>query len=143
MNRNCKRGEVTMMPELVMKIGNDFLKKEEKNKKEEQISFIYGVRVFFAFLETKRQLKKLDYRNIIEKNKDIMNGKAVIKGTRVSAKAIYEQFVIKCEKNNFNAKDFAKEIKNEYPSLKNKSESTIIKGMLYYVAHKSIFNFFK
>lgn len=132
-----------MMPELVMEIGNDFIKQEEKNKKEEQIGFVYGIKVFFSFLGMKRLLKKLDYRNVIEKNKDIMNGEAVIKGTRVSTKAIYEQFLIKCDKKKFNADDFAKEIKKEYPSLKNKSESTILKGMLYYVAHKSIFNFLK
>lgn len=130
-----------MMPELVMEIGSDFIKQEEKKKKNEQIVFIHCVKTFFDFVEMKRLLRKLDYKNVIDKSKEIMNGESVIKGTRIPTKAIYELFLIKCNEKNFNVDNFICDIKREYPSLKNKSESTILKGMLYYVAHKSIFNF--
>lgn len=130
-----------MMTEMFMEIGNNFIKQEEKNKKNEQMSFIYAVKEFLNFLKTKRSLKKLDYRNVIDKNKEIMNGKPVIKGTRIPAKTIYELFLIKCNGKKFTVDDFICDIKKEYPSLKNKNESTILKAMLYYVANKSVFNF--
>lgn len=132
-----------MMPEQVMQIGNSFIQKEEKEQKKKNNGFFNSIELLIKFIIIKKRLKKLNYKNIIEQSDDILNGKPVIKGTRITPKVIYEHFMINCKDDKKDLDDFVSLIKKEYPSLKNKSEETILKSLLYYVANESIINIIK
>ena len=69
-----------------------------------------------------------------------MDGKPVIKGTRITPKIIYEHFIANCEDDEKDLDDFVELIRKEYPSLKNKKEETILKSLLYYIANEPITN---
>ncbi len=132
-----------MMPELVMEIGHDFIKKEEKIQKKKSNPFFNRIMLIIEYIILKKGIKRLNYKNIIEQNKDILDGKPVIKGTRITPKVIYEYFMANCEDDKKTLNDFVALIKKEYPSLKNKSEETILKSLLYYIANESIINIIK
>ena len=129
-----------MMPELVMEIGHDFIKKEEKIQKKKNNTFLNHIILFVECMMLKNRIKKLNYKNVIEQNKEILDGKPVIKGTRITPKVIYEHFMAYCGNDEKNLDDFVELIKKEYPSLKNKKEETILKSLLYYVANESTIN---
>lgn len=132
-----------MMPELVMEIGHDFIKKEEKIQKKKNNTFLNHIILFIECMMLKNRIKKLNYKNVIEQNKEILDGKPVIKGTRITPKVIYEHFMVYCGNDEKNLDDFVELIKKEYPSLKNKKEETILKSLLYYVANESTINIIK
>ena len=77
--REKRSGDLIMMPELVMELGHDFIKKEEKIQKKKSNTFLNRVILFIECIILKNRIKKLDYKNIINKNKEILNGKPVIK----------------------------------------------------------------
>ncbi|MGM9881552.1 MAG: DUF433 domain-containing protein [Bacilli bacterium] len=141
----CKdrNGDLIMMPDLVMEWGHEIIQDESKKTRVKKTNFIDELIYFFNFWMLQKKLKKLDYRDTISKNKEIMNGKVVFKGTRVPVKVVYDFFVEKCEKNIFDSETFIYDIKEEYPSLKNKKNKTILKGLMYYIGNKSIFTLFK
>lgn len=138
-----RSGDLIMMPELVMEIGHDFIRKEEKTQKKKSKPFLKRVMFIIECIMIKKGIKRLNYKNIIEQNKDILDGKPVIKGTRITPKVIYEYFMANCDDNEKTLNDFVELIKKEYPSLKNKSEETILKSLLYYIANESIINIIK
>lgn len=127
-----------MMPELVMQVGNSYIEQEDKKGKKNNSRFLGSIRALIDVLLLRKELKKLDYKNIIEIDKDILNGKPVIKGTRISPRTIYEHFSNNCKEKEFNIDKFIEFIKKEYPSLKRKSEKTIMKSLLYYVAYEPL-----
>ena len=141
--REKRNGDLIMMPELVMELGHDFIKKEEKIQKKKSNTFLNRVILFIECIILKNRIKKLDYKNIINKNKEILNGKPVIKGTRITPKVIYEYFIANCGDDEKNLDNFVELIKKEYPSLKNKNEETILKSLLYYIANEPIINIIK
>lgn len=138
--REKRSGDLIMMPELVIEIGHDFIKKEEKIQKKKNNTFFSHLILFIECIILKSRIKKLNYKNIIEKNKEILDGKPVIKGTRITPKIIYEHFIANCEDDEKDLDDFVELIRKEYPSLKNKKEETILKSLLYYIANEPITN---
>ena len=141
--REKRSGDLIMMPELVIEIGHDFIKKEEKIQKKKNNTFFSHLILFIECIILKSRIKKLNYKNIIEKNKEILDGKPVIKGTRITPKIIYEHFIANCEDDEKDLDDFVELIRKEYPSLKNKKEETILKSLLYYIANEPITNIIK
>ena len=136
-------GDFIMVPELVMGMSQEIIRDEEKKSKIRKSNPISNFISFLDFVIVKNKLKKLDYRDTISKEKNVMNGIAVFKGTRIPVKIVYDYFEEKCKENNFNLETFIYDIKQEYPSLKNKKDKTILKGLMYCVGYKSIFTFFK
>jgi len=145
--RKTKRGDLFMMPGIVMQnafdYGNYYVTKEKQEKKETKNGLFSNIKFYCKFIALQQRLKKLDYRNIIEKNTDILNGKAVIKGTRIMPKVVLDYFVEDCKDKTYEEEQFVEKIKKEYPSLKNKNNQTIIKILLYAVAYESITNLIK
>lgn len=141
--RKIKRGGKKMMPELVMQVGNSYIEKEEKKEKKKNIILFSVIRELIEIILLKKHLKKLDYTNIIQVDKEVLNGSPVIKGTRISPKIIYEHFIKNCEEKNFDIEKFVKFIKKEYPSLKKKNEKTIMKSLLYHIAHEPLIKIIK
>lgn len=141
--REKRKGDKNMMPDLVMGWGQEIIRDESKKEKSKESSFINELTLFIKIAMLKRELKKLDYRDTVSKNAEVMNGIEVFKGTRIPVKVVYEYFIEKSKKGNFEPKNIICDIKEEYPSLKNKKDKTIIKGLMYCVRHKSTFKFFK
>ena len=132
-----------MIPELFMEWGHEIIRDESKKAKVKETNFIDEFISILDFWMLKKKLKKINYRDTISKNKEIMNGKVVFKGTRVPVKVVYDFFIEKCKKNMFNSETFIHDVKEEYPSLKNKKDKTILKGLMYYIGNKSIFTLLK
>lgn len=141
--REKRKGDKNMMPDLVMGWGQEIIRDESKKEKSKESSFINELTLFIKISMLKKELKKLDYRDTVSKNAEVMNGIEVFKGTRIPVKVVYEYFIEKSKKGNFDPKNFICDIKEEYPSLKNKKDKTIIKGLMYCVGHKSTFTLFK
>lgn len=141
--REKRKGDKNMMPDLVMGWGQEIIRDESKKEKSKESRFINELTSFIKISMLKKELKKLDYRDTISKNAEVMNGIEVFKGTRIPVKVVYEYIIAKNKKGNFNSKTLICDIKEEYPSLKNKKDKTIIKGLMYCIGHKSIFTLFK
>ena len=134
-----------MMPGLAMQnvfdYGNYYVskeKQEKKEKKETKKGLLNNIKFYCKFIGLQQKLKKLDYNNIIEKNENILNGKAVIKGTRITPKVVLDYFKEDCKDKTYEEKQFVEKIKKEERSSKNKNDKTIIKILLYAVAYESI-----
>ena len=137
--KKIERGELIMVPDLTL---NNYIMQEEKVKNNED-GFFASIKSFFKILSYKKDLKKVDYKNVISINEEILNGQPTIKGTRISPKTIYCFFMSYCKENGFGLEKFIDELKLQYPSLKRKTNETLLKGLLYYIANTNIFELMK
>ncbi len=142
MKKYCKNkeGDLIMMSDLVIGWGNEIIQDEYKKDKTKKTNSLFS---YFDFWMLQRKLKKLDYRDTISRDKEVMNGKIVFKGTRIPVKVVYDFFVEKCNSKTFDSNTFISEVKEEYPSLKDKKDKIVIKGLMYYIGNKPIFTLFK
>lgn len=128
---------------LVMELGRDFIQNEySETEKKNKIDFEEFSK-FLKVLKFKKKMKKIDYRDTITIDKDIMNGKAVFKGTRILVTITYDFFIEKYSDGTHELKDIICQFKKEYPSLKNKQDKTIIKGLMFCISRKSFITFLK
>lgn len=63
--------------------------------------------IVIIMLKKKKIKKKQDYSEYIEKNDNILGGKAVIKGTRIETKVLYD-YLILCIKNSETTEEYIK-----------------------------------
>lgn len=120
-----------MMPELVMKELYEKTYDSSLNKKnEEKKSFNFFAQFVnrLYYYQLKKIAKKVDYNMYLESNKDICNGKIVIKNTRIQPITIMNYFVTNYKKYNNDADLFIKDIKENYPTL---AEIEILVSILY------------
>lgn len=97
----------------------------------------FQTRRLFHFL--KKKAKKIDYSNYIEKNNDICNGEAVIKGTRIKPITIYNYwFSNKKKYKNFDL--YFEDIKKAYPAL---DDEKTLYAWLYCIKNMSLNKFLK
>lgn len=84
------------------------------------------------YKELKKETKKKDFSLYIIQNKEICNGKPIIKDTRIQPVT-----VVRCMKKS-KEKNFIQFIKEEYPTLK---EDEILIAILYYINKTSFKKF--
>ncbi len=76
----------------------------------------------------KKMCKKMNFSNTIEKNSNIMEGKAVIKGTRITTETIVH-CVLNINAEQSDEKIIA-EVKKQYPGI---TEVQIVMALIYYI----------
>ncbi len=117
-----------MILEGICEYSNNYVKEKEINTRK---TFMDNLYTLISFYNLKRKLKKQDYSEYIEKNDNILGGKAVIKGTRIEPKVLYD-YLILCIKKSETTEEYIKRIKKEYPALKD--DHVIMSSLLYYVS---------
>ena len=80
---------------------------------------------------------------MISINKEILNGKPTIKGTRISPEVVYRFYMSYCKEKKCGFEKFIDELKIQYPSLKRKTEETILMSLSYHIANTNIFELIK
>lgn len=111
-------------------------KSEIEDIREEKLSI-------FTIIKFKNIMKKLwkntNLKSRIEKNKNILNGKAVIKGTRVTPEAVFDYFFQTTKEKN-NEESFYKQIKADFPSLSNED---LLAALVYAIIKSNLFKKFR
>lgn len=79
--------------------------------------------------------KSLKFYTRFERNKDILNGKTVIKGTRITPETIVS-YVINKAKKNIDNEDIFEQLLNDYPSI---TKEDISASFIYAIAKMSYF----
>ena len=87
-----------------------------------------------AWHELKSKSKNFDYSKYIEKNRDICNGKPIIKGTRIEPITIWNYFMSIEKTDNINMDVIMKKIKEDYPAL---DDDKILVSFLYCIKTNS------
>lgn len=131
-NEGKSRGVMQMMPEIVMKelfdkANIDSLALNQKKEKR-SIKIFSKIINYFYYLELKQVSKTINYAMYLEKNKEICNGKVVIKGTRIQPITIANYFLANSLKYKNDASLFFEDIKKSYPTL---NEQEILVSLLY------------
>ena len=93
----------------------------------------------YLFNSLKKIAKKTDYRDFIEKNPNVCNGEAVIKGTRIMPITIYN-YLISNKAKYENLDLYFEDIKKAYPALDDKKT---LYALLYCIRGMSFRQFFK
>ena len=123
-----------MMPEMVMKEFYKTIDDSIEIKKDKSITYFSKLINYFYYLQLKHLSKKIDYSKYFEKNKNICDGKLVIKGTRIQPITIMN--FLKSNNNYYkNVEQFLQDIKNSYPTL---NEEQIIISILYCAIKKKM-----
>ena len=87
----------------------------------------------------KKYRKKINYNNFIEKNPNICDGEAVIKGTRIKPITIYNYWI--SNRDKFKNLDFYfEDVKKAYPAL---DDDKILYAWLYCIQKMSLKQFLK
>ncbi len=115
-----------MMLEMVMK---EFYKTFDNSfeiKKDKSITYFSKLINYFYYLQLKHLSKKMDYSKYFERNKNICDGKLVIRGTRIQPITIMN--FLKSNYYDKNIEQSLQDIKNNYPTL---NEEQILISILY------------
>lgn len=107
-------------------------------KNNKCVKLINNLNAYYYYHLLKKAAKKLNYDDIIEIDKDICGGKAVIKGTRISTETIFN-YVISNEHINLDVDDLLANIKKDYPIL---TEETIMYALLHSIKSTPMRKFF-
>ncbi|MCI6265880.1 MAG: hypothetical protein MR598_03420 [Erysipelotrichaceae bacterium] len=93
-----------------------------------------------SFYRLKKQAKKIDYSNLVEKREDFCGGNVIIKNTRIMPETIFNVWISKVKESK-DCDTCLEEIKKEYPALTD--NTIIIKALFYYISHNSYRKIFK
>ena len=137
-----KRGEIGSMQGAIIeniyqRTNNYQIKSNNLNKIRDKV--ITNLIARYLFNSLKKIAKKTDYRDFIEKNPNTCNGKAVIKGTRITPITVYNYWVSNQEKYE-NLDLYFEDIKKAYPALDDKKT---LYALLYCIRRMSFRRFFK
>lgn len=116
-----KKKEVLKMTDILLNI-SDYLENEDIKEKYKTPK-IDEILIFLKF-KAKAKKAREETKKYIEKNKTIRNGKAIVKGTRITTKEIL-LFLNECE----NFEETLEYICNQYPSIESKEQ--VLYALLY------------
>ena len=125
-----------MMPEMVMQgiIEKSNTLEQGNSPKKKDYKLLRKVLDFLAWNELKSKSKNFDYSKYIEKNRDICNGKPIVKGTRIEPITVWNYFMSIEKTDNINMDIIMKKIKEDYPAL---DDDKILVSFLYCIKTNS------
>ena len=126
---NSKENEVINMIGTMPSLYNQVIEKGKGQK--EKMSLI---KCISCYKRLKKLANKTDFSKYIESNSEVLDGKFVIKNTRIQPEIIFYYFANKCEEIDDSEK-IMEMIKENYPSL---NDEEILMSFLYVIKEKGI-----
>lgn len=131
-NSDLKGGILKMQGATMKYFYEQVVGAEDENKSSKVNVFV----LYYYYRKIKKAVKQIDCSNYIEKNKNICNGKAVIKGTRIQPIVIMRYMFNPAE----NVDESQAKILSDYPSIKS---DAIMPAVVYYIKTTSFRKFLK